>query len=242
MKIALTYTGSDEKHNNYVRWLQGNENITVIKISADDNNLHELKHCDALILSGGVDVHPGVYNHHTVYANAPETFNKERDQIELAIFQSALKSHKPILGICRGLQLINCFFGGSLRQDLGNDLNKIHKAEEKDKAHGLTIEAGTLLHKIIHKERGVVNSAHHQAIKKLGEGLKINCMADDGTIEGFEWAEASDKSFLLCIQWHPERMFQLGLEDSPLSKNIRNVFIEVINQSKKINENYKPCH
>jgi putative glutamine amidotransferase len=230
MKIALTYTGSDEKHNNYVRWLQANDDITVMKISADDNNLHEVKDCDALVLSGGVDIHPELYNQHTDYANAPNAFNKERDQFEFAAFQFALENGKPVLGICRGLQLVNCFFGGSLEQDLGIDLNKIHRSEKKDKAHGLTIERGTVLYKIIQTERSVVNSAHHQAVKKLGKGLKVNCVADDGTIEGFEWADASHKPFLLCIQWHPERMFQFGLEDSPLTKNIRNTFIEAIHQ------------
>ena len=236
MKIALTYTGSDEKHNNYVRWLQSGEDITVVKISAGDNNLHEAKDCDALVLSGGVDIYPRFYKQHTGYAHAPETFQKERDQFEIAAFQSALENSKPILGICRGLQLVNCFFGGSLQQDLGNDLNKIHKAEKQDKAHGLTVEMGTILHKIIQSERGVVNSAHHQAVEKLGGGLSANCMADDGTIEGLEWTDASGKPFLLCIQWHPERMFQFGLEHSPLSRNIRNTFIEAIHQSKANNQ------
>lgn len=236
MKIALTYTGSDEKHNNYLRWLQSEEDITIVKVSADDNNLHEIQHCDALVLSGGVDIHPEFYNQNTDYANAPETFNKERDQFELAAFQSAFENNKAVLGICRGLQLVNCFLGGSLEQDLGQDLNKIHKAEKSDKAHGLTIETGTVLYQVVQAERGVVNSAHHQAVKKLGEGLKVNCVADDGTIEGLEWADASNKPFLLCIQWHPERMFQFGLGHSPLSKNIRNTFIEAINLSKANNQ------
>jgi putative glutamine amidotransferase len=232
MKIALTYTGSEEKHRNYVRWLKGNDDIAIVKISAEDNNsLSEVKDYDALVLSGGVDIHPDFYNQHTDYVNAPATFNKERDRFEFAAFQSALENNKPVLGICRGLQLVNCFFGGSLEQDLGNDLNKIHRSEKKDKAHGLTVERETLLSEIIQSERSVVNSAQHQAVKSLGKGLKVNCVSDDGTIEGFEWADASGKSFLLCIQWHPERMFQFGLENSPLSKNIRDTFIKVIHQS-----------
>jgi len=78
----------------------------------------------------------------------------------------------------------------------------------------------------------VVNSAHHQAVNVPGNGLKVNCIADDGTIEGLEWADTANKPFLLCIQWHPERMFQFGLDNSPSSKNIRNKFIEEINKSK----------
>ena len=232
MKIALTYTGSDEKHNNYVRWLRANDDIDIIKISTGDNNLQEINNCDALVLSGGVDIHPEFYHQNTSYDNAPQTFNKERDELEIAAFQSALENNKPILGICRGLQLINCIFGGSLRQDLGNDLNKIHRSEGKDKAHGLTVQTGTLLHGILNTERSVVNSAHHQAVKELGEGLKVNCTADDGIIEGLEWTDTANKPFLLCIQWHPERMFQFGLDNSPSSKNIRNKFIEEINKSK----------
>jgi putative glutamine amidotransferase len=232
MKIALSYTGSPEKHNNYVRWLQANDDITIIKVGADDNNLEEIKACDALVLSGGVDVHPELYHQHTHYDHAPQTFNKARDAFEIAAFQSALESGKPVLGICRGLQLINCILSGSLEQDLGKDLNKIHQAEGYDKAHGLTIYTDTLLHQIINVQRSVVNSAHHQAIKELGAGLKVNCSADDGTIEGFEWEQPSKKPFLLCIQWHPERMFQFGLEQSPLSKTIRMKFIEQIKNTK----------
>lgn len=228
MKIALTCTGSHAKHNNYVQWLQANDDMAVLKISAGDNNLHELAGCDALVLSGGVDLHPELYHQSTGYENAPQTFNKARDTFEMAAFQSALENGKPVLGICRGLQLINCIFGGSLEQDLGKDLNKIHRAEGCDKAHGLTIHTGTLLHEITNVEQSVVNSAHHQAIKKLGEGLKVNCRADDGTIEGFEWADPSGKPFLLCVQWHPERMFQFQLENAPLSKTIRNKFVEAI--------------
>lgn len=238
MKIALTYTGSDEKHDNYVQWLKANENIEVIKVSVEDNNLHEVADCDALVLAGGRDIHPRFYgNKKTDYPNSPNDFDEQRDAFEMAAFQIAQDKKNPVLGICRGMQLINCFFSGTLKQDLGEDLNKIHKIEAvHDKAHGITIEANTVMSEFIRIERGVVNSAHHQAIDKLGEGLKVNCIADDGTIEGLEWTVTGDKPFLLCVQWHPERMSKLGLEESPLSKNIRNKFIEEIKNQKQKNE------
>jgi len=101
-----------------------------------------------------------------------------------------------------------------------------------DKAHGLNIETNTLISEIVGPERALVNSAHHQVIEKLGKGLKINCTDDDGTIEGLEWTDKLNKPFLLCIQW-PERMFKFQLENSPLSKNIRNKFIEEMIKSKQ---------
>ena len=234
MKIGLTYTGDSEKHHNYERWLKGNENIAVIRLSAKEDNLDDIKNCDALVLSGGKDIHPKYYkNKKTDYPEKTGRFDKKRDEFEIAAFKSAQENKIPVLGICRGLQLINCILEGTLEQDLGKTLNKIHRFETNDKAHGLNIEPGGLLFEITQTERAVVNSAHHQAIKKPGKGLKINCRSDDGTIEGFEWADKTGRPFMLCVQWHPERMFKLQLGDSPLSKAIRDSFIEEIKRSKE---------
>ncbi len=235
MKIALTYTDSDEKHNNYVRWMKANENLDVIKISADDNNLHEVVNCDALVLAGGRDIHPKFYkNKNTDYPNhPPNNFDEKRDEFEIAVFKLAQEQSLPVLGICRGMQLINCILDGTLKQDLGEALNKIHRVEaHHDKVHGVNVEGNTIMSEITNAGRSVVNSAHHQAIDKLGGGLKVNCTADDGIIEGLEWIDKSNKPFLLCVQWHPERMFKFQLENSPLSKNIRNKFLEEIKKSK----------
>jgi putative glutamine amidotransferase len=234
VKIGLTYTGSPEKQENYIRWLKGNEDIEIIQLAAENRNADAVKDCDALVLTGGVDIHPKFYrSKKTGYPNHPDKFNEERDEFEIGVFHLTQENKIPVLGICRGFQLINCIFGGTLKQDLGAGLNKIHWSEKKkdDKAHGLHIETGTLMNDIVQTERIVVNSAHHQAVKKLGKGLKLNCRADDGTIEGFEWANKPGKPFLLCIQWHPERMFKFGLQDSPLVAKIRERFIEEIKKS-----------
>ncbi len=233
MKIGLTYTGSSEKHDNYVRWLKGNEDIDVIQLSAENKNAGETKQCDALVLSGGIDIYPKFYKSKKFnYANHPEKFREDRDEFEISVFYIAQENKMPVLAVCRGFQLVNCILGGNLQQDLGTALNKIHRAENNlDKAHGLNIEPGTLMNDIIQVQRSVVNSAHHQALKKIGKGLKINCVSDDGTAEGFEWGDQLNKPFLLGIQWHPERMFKFGLQDSPLSSAIRKRFIEEIKKS-----------
>ncbi|HEY6504173.1 MAG TPA: gamma-glutamyl-gamma-aminobutyrate hydrolase family protein [Chitinophagaceae bacterium] len=236
MKIGLTYTGSEEKHQNYIRWLMSSDDIEVITLSEGiDNNING--NFDGLVLSGGTDIHPKFYKSKKLeYPNVPSAFEEKRDEFEISVFRSAEKNNIPVLGVCRGFQLINCIFGGKLKQDIGDSLNKIHRAHvenklQKDKAHGLSIEPGTLLKEICSAERLVVNSAHHQAVKKPGKGLRVNCMADDGTIEGVEWAHPSGKPFMLAVQWHPERMYKFQLEDSPVSKAIRDRFIEEVKKS-----------
>ena len=230
MKIALTYTGCDQKHNNYMQWLQAHTDVEVLKISAVDHNLNEMIICDALVLAGGRDIHPMLYkNQNTDYNNSPISFDEERDGFEIAAFNLAQQQSLPVLAICRGMQLVNCILGGTLKQDLGEALNKIHRAQpDQDKLHDVNVVPHTIIDEITKGDRCSVNSAHHQAIEKLGTGLKVNCTSHDGIIEGLEWAEPSGKPFLLCVQWHPERMFKFQLEDAALSINIRNKFIEEI--------------
>jgi putative glutamine amidotransferase len=236
MKIGLTYTGTEEKHQNYIRWLMSDEDIEVIKLSPDDTS-DELKKYNGFVISGGTDIHPKYYKSKIInYPNAPSAFDEKRDEFEISVFKTAQENNIPLLGVCRGFQLINSIYGGTLQQDLGKALNIIHRAQtengiQKDKAHGLNLEPDTLLSDICGPGRFVVNSAHHQAIKKIGKGLKVNCIADDGTIEGLEWANPSGKPFLLAVQWHPERMFKFQLENSPVSKGIRDRFIEEIKKS-----------
>jgi putative glutamine amidotransferase len=105
---------------------------------------------------------------------------------------------------------------------------------DTDMRHGVEIERDSLLYGIAGKEKGEINSAHHQAIGVLGEGLTVNCRADDGTIEGIEWRERQGKSFMLGVQWHPERMYVEKMPDAGLYKRIRDRFVEEIKVNKKI--------
>ncbi|MFT3679331.1 MAG: aldehyde dehydrogenase family protein [Ferruginibacter sp.] len=232
LKIGLTYTGTEEKHRNYINWLKGNDNIDVIKLCAGEKNADFVKELDAVVISGGLDIHPKNYNGNAVYPNAPGAFNESRDAFEIQIFHLARQQRIPVLGICRGLQLINCILGGDLKQDLGETGNAIHRNEGIDKKHAASILPGTLLNVIANTEQAEINSAHHQCVNKLADGLKVNAVSADGVIEGYEWAEKDDKPFFLCVQWHPERMYQLQLQSSPLSKNIRDYFITEIYKAK----------
>jgi len=228
MTIGLTYTGDEKKHQNYINWLRGDDAIEIIELSAEKDNAVLMAGCDALVLSGGIDISPELSGGAAVYPHQPATWNRNRDSFEKSLYAFAIKQALPVLGICRGLQLVNVLEGGSLVDDLGGG-NDQHKNDGADKDHIVFIEPGTLLNEIVSVASGQVNSAHHQAIQTTGATLLVNSRAADGTIEGVEWKEKEGKAFLLCVQWHPERMFEFP--HSPLSENIRNRFIQEISQS-----------
>jgi putative glutamine amidotransferase len=225
MKIGLTSPGSDEKYQLYADWLRGSSRHGVIRLSYKDRN--RVEDCDALVLSGGVDVHPEFYGSNiTDYPNA-DAFDTQRDRFEIDSLRKAYDLNLPVLGICRGLQLINVAMGGTLVQDLGTR-NDIHQGSP-DKKHEVHVEDETMLWEWIGSKEGDVNSAHHQAIQLLGNNLRINCYSVDGMIEGIEGTEPG--KLLMAVQWHPERMFKFRLENTPLSKGIRDKFIELAEKS-----------
>lgn len=240
MNIGLTYTGSEEKHQHYVRWLKQEAGTNVITLSAETKeNKGSIADCDGLVLSGGIDIHPGFYNsNNTVYPNMPKQFYEKRDAFEIGLFNAAQKNALPVLGICRGLQLVNCVLGGTLQQDLAGK-NSIHKAVisetgiQFDKAHGLHITPGTVLAEAARTERAVVNSAHHQCADGIAGELMVSAVSDDQVVEALEWKDKQGKAFLLCIQWHPERMYALQLEQMALSAGIRKQFLDAVKLAKQ---------
>ena len=134
---------------------------------------------------------------------------KERTKFELLISEKALKKNMPLLGICGGEQLLNVLYGGSLIQDIRMDSNTSINHEQTNPrnqtSHDVKIIQSTKLMKIIKKETIKVNSAHHQAVKKLGNGLITNAVAKDGIIEGIE---DQNMNFCLGVQWHPEFLIE----------------------------------
>ena len=162
--------------------------------------------CDAYIVPGGIDVNP------ISYGEAPhpllEMTRLDYDEYQLHLIPRMLKTGKPMLAICRGIQIINVAFGGTLYQDVSLAGPQIMRHSQKEVqpggvSHKVIIEEGSILNKLFGSEV-LVNSYHHQAIKDLGKGLKVTALAEDGIIEA---VEAIDHPYLHAVQWHPESFY-----------------------------------
>lgn len=197
----------------------------IIPIVNDEELAKEqISNVDGLILSGGHDVNP------LVYGEEPKqklgSILPERDNFDLCILREAYKGNKPILGICRGLQVINAAFGGTMNQDLSYDKNCYIKHFQETSpsagAHAVEIAEESILHSIL-GSKITVNSFHHQSLKKVAGGFKVAAKAKDGTIEAIE--KVGD-NFVMGIQWHPEMM-------SSIYPEMINIFKEVIKIAKK---------
>jgi putative glutamine amidotransferase len=159
---------------------------------------------NGLVLSGGnFDIHPRYYSERPIKELGE--INSGRTDFELEITDQALKEDLPILGICGGAQAINVVLGGSLYQDIPAQLSdagaREHSSRNPNGGHSIHIEPGTRLFDIVKRSSFKVNTSHHQAVKRLGRGLIVNAVADDGVIEGIE---STDHGFVLGVQWHPE--------------------------------------
>ena len=221
MKIGITGSMSDAGGlSNYEGWLlRFNPSIHFVKLQSAD----EVLSCDGLLLSGGGDIHPGAYGGNESGGRIAGV-DEKRDKLEFEVVEKALGAGIPQLGICRGLQTVNVFLGGSLHEDLEAAGFLPHgKDGEKDRRHELVIEEGTMLAAIAGEKKGVVNSSHHQGIDKVGRGLKVSATSADGVAEAVEWETKADKPFLLLVQWHPERMRD---SSNPLAESVARTFLK----------------
>ena len=186
-----------------------NYNITLIIIPIDSNQINKfVEIVDGVIFTGGEDVDPKYYNQKKHPANDNDSI--ERTEFEINFFKKLLELKKPILSICRGMQLINIALGGDLIQDIPSyiktDIN--HKAVKNgvgylNNVHTVETYENSLIRKIINKKEFWVNSNHHQAIDKLGKNLKVTGISPkDKIIEVIELENYP--SFFLGVQWHPE--------------------------------------
>jgi putative glutamine amidotransferase len=162
--------------------------------------------CDGLILTGGEDIEPSWYGvEPSPLLDEP---SQERDLFELALFAVARQRGLPILGICRGIQLINVALGGTLFQDLPSErpgtIDHSPKHARDARTHGVRLQAGSRAAVALDSTQISVNSVHHQAIRELGKGLVATGWSEDGLIEAAE-SEAG-ASWILAVQWHPEEM------------------------------------
>lgn len=186
---------------------------------------------DGLLLTGGSDVCPELYKEERRHCN---NINRERDELEVALVKQMLRLGKPVLGICRGMQVMNVALGGSLYQDIMQEMpNAIEHDFHFDKkgvalprdfrAHEVIIASETLLGSIFKTTTSAVNSLHHQGVKTLGKGFVASAHTSDGLVEAIE---LPGYSFVLGVEWHPE---ELGDESS---KKIFQSFIDAARKTK----------
>ena len=219
-------TTSDTNFQNYPNWIAG-KGVEVVQLSYTEKNTQDFDSCDGFVLTGGIDIHPAFYQNARVDYPNTTVFNESRDLFEMQVFEYARKQNKPVLAICRGLQLVNIALGGNIIQDLQeNGFINHRKGPDGDREHKIEVKPGTLLAQIAGVQHGFVNSAHHQGLDQIAEGLKVSAFSEDGVVEAIEYKEAN-KPFLLAVQWHPERM-QIPASNLAFSQNIRSAFIDAM--------------
>lgn len=235
LRVAVS-KGSGTIVANYIKWLKAAradvEIVELAGLSAEESAI-ALNNIDGLVLSGGADVDPQRYDRSDLRSIC-ET-DTERDRMEFALIEQAQKLKLPVLGICRGLQILNVAYGGSLIADIPTQYQTTieHRSDRErkiDAKHGVQLVPGGLLHQESRVTQGDVNSAHHQCINKLALPFKVSGYSSDGIVEAIEWTDEQKRQrpFLFAVQWHPERLAY----DNPLSLTIAKRFLAEVEKNR----------
>ncbi|ADI02536.1 MAG TPA: gamma-glutamyl-gamma-aminobutyrate hydrolase family protein [Syntrophothermus lipocalidus] len=208
VRIGITCSFEPDENRHYLRRdyidkiLNAGGVPVILPPTNDRDVITEYKEtCHGLLLAGGGDVDP------VNWGEEPHpdlgTVDPTRDEFELALMKCAMEEDLPVLGICRGAQVINVAFGGSLYQHLAGGISHQQKAPPSHAFHGILVVRDTRLYRISGSDTLRVNSFHHQAVREIGENLIISATACDGVIEA---VESVCHRFILGVQWHPELM------------------------------------
>ena len=209
-RIAIAACSKLHDYEEAVRRAGGDPQV----VAPDAASVKEvLANADAVLLPGGGDIDPSIYGEavHTQFDAA----EPGRDAFEVALARGALEADIPLLAICRGMQLLNVARGGTLFQDIPDQVPNAINHNVRDTpvsiAHDVWMASGSLVERVMHDrldgDTYAVNSRHHQAVKNVGEGLVVSATAPDGVIEAIE---DPTRRFCLGVQWHPENFYRTG--------------------------------
>jgi len=198
---------SKDNNGHIENWMRSLDSEIVIKIcyglSKDSLNYY-LLNADAIIIGGGKDVNPQLYNK-PEYSKICGEFDNYRDSLEIKMIQHADNKKLPIMGICRGQQIINVVHGGTLIPDIPTFIDgNIKHRSEKDSAHVIIPVKGSWIDKAFIKDTFWVNSRHHQSIDKLAKGFDVVAYSVDSVIEAISIKSQSSHPFTMAVQFHPE--------------------------------------
>ncbi len=216
-------------NNDYVAALERSGAIPVILpvVRGQDVAERQTEGVDGLVISGGYDIDPLLFGEEP--RSRLEFVYRDTDIFQLRTIQTALRRNQPLLGICKGIQLLNVACGGSIYQDLSEIPDAFVKHSQNRKracpSHTVVAEEGSLVAELL-GTAFPVNSYHHQAVKDVGRGLRITSRAMDGVVEALEMEEAP---FAVGVQWHPEMMMAGGDDMMPL-------FSRLVEEAKKFME------
>ena len=214
MKIALSVSEKEKLRGAespyYQALLAVGVNPDELELVAPSDRSHiRAQDYNGILFAGGEDVDPALYGESKKHDNVHD--NRSRDEFEFALLDSGLARQIPILGICRGVQMINVKFGGTLYQDMLQDATPQFEHRQTDLGKSRQEPTHTILVTDPESSLGSmmqgacrVNSLHHQAVKRLGRGLKVTARSEDGFVEAVE--SAAQYPFLMAVQWHPEEM------------------------------------
>lgn len=230
----LSIIGEDERQisytsNDIVHIIQNRDaSPIIIPIGSPTNAREYINRVDGLLVTGGQDVTARLYGEKEEQLDSDSCY--QRDLFEIALIREAYRQSKPILAICRGMQIVNVAFGGTLYQELDAPDATVRHRQKFDLtqvSHSVTINPTSELFQILNQTSQLqVNSYHHQAVKDLATPFKASAWASDGTIEAFEAIESHIT--IIGIQWHPEFL----LQTEPLMNNIFTDFIENVQKYK----------